>query len=70
MPQMPMTRLAEGNQRRVDDQAGAAHGACPVGAAASVPLGAGRNLGLASLTARRTIEVQHHADLRECDSTS
>jgi len=67
---MLITRLPDGNQLRVDDQAGAAHRARPVGAAASVPVGAGRNLDLASLTARRTIEGQHHADLRKGDSTS
>lgn len=70
MPQMLVTRLAGENQRRVDDQASAALSARPVGAAASVALGAGRNLGLTSLAARRTIEVQHHADLRKGDSPS
>lgn len=70
MPQMLATRLAGENQRWIDDQAGAALGARAVGAAASVALGAGRNLGLTSLAARRAIEVQHHADLRKGDSTS
>jgi hypothetical protein len=70
MPQVLVTPLARENQRRIDDHAGAALSARPVGAARSVPLGAGRNLGLASLAARRAIEVQHHADLRKGDSTS
>jgi hypothetical protein len=65
MPQMLITRLAGEDQWWVDDEGSAALGACPVGAATSVPVGAGRNLGLASLAARRTIEVQHHADLRK-----
>jgi hypothetical protein len=70
MPQMLVTRLADENQRRVDDQTGAALSARPVRAGASMPVGAGRNFGLAPLAARRTIEVQHHADLRKGDSTS
>jgi hypothetical protein len=70
MPQTLVTRLPEENQRRVDDQSGAARSARAIGAAAPMPVGAGRNFGLASLTARRTIEVQHHADLRKGDSTS
>ena len=70
MPQMVVTRLAGENQRWIDDQAGAALSARAVGAAASVALGAGRNLGLTSLAARRTVEVQHHPDLRKGDSTS
>lgn len=70
MPQMLITALAEENQRRIDYQAGTAVRASPVGAATSMPVDAGRNLGLTSLAARRTIEVQHHVDLRKGDSTS
>jgi hypothetical protein len=70
MPQTLVTRLAGENQLRIDDQGGAALRARSVGAAAAVAFGAWRNLGLTSLAARRTIEVQHHADLRKGDSTS
>jgi hypothetical protein len=70
MPQMLIAALADENQRRIDYQPGTAVRASPVGAATSMPVDAGRNLGLTSLAARRTIEVQHHVDLRKGDSTS
>lgn len=61
---MLVPRLTREDERWVNDQAHTARGARPVGAGASVAVGTRWNFDLAPLAAGRTVEGQHHEDLR------